>query len=210
MRWFRKRNEQKIECPHCGTVHTVEFCDYSNVYLDGVPQLPIKDLMRRFVFCSNCGLLYTSGIRETAKCVPTDAVYRTLYEKQYTDITEKKLYLLNLLYEPTYLPLFLAHHYYETHQGVRRTQALQQAQKYLSTHKDACVQELKSCGSLQFENTMMCYPEHRLVDVYRQLQEWDAASELIQQLRAGKVNNALTQYLDLQEELISKQNSDVQ
>lgn len=210
MRWFRKRNEQKIECPHCGAVHTVEFCEYDNVYLDGVPHIAIRDLMKRFAVCTKCGLLYTNGVREFAKCTPNDSVYRNLFEKQYNDITEKKLYLLNILYEPSYIPLFLAHHYRETHQGKRQQQALQQAKSYLLSHKDACVQELKSCGPLQFEVPMMCYPEHRLVDVYRQLQEWDAASELIQRLRAGKVNNALTQYLDLQEELISKQNSDVQ
>lgn len=210
MRLFKKSNTNTVECPHCGAKHQVEFLSYDNVCLDGMPKLPVSSLMKRFALCTKCGLLYTTGKHTPAKYAVTDEVYRNVFNMQYTDITEKKLCLLNTMYSPACIPLFLAHYYAETNQQEKRMQALQQAENYITSHRDGYVQELKSCGSLQFESVLLLFPEHRLIDVYRQMQNWDAATEQIQKIRAGKCNDALTKYLDFEESLITKQNSDVQ
>lgn len=213
MWFFKKGNTNTVECPHCGTKHTVEFLSYDNVCLDGMPKLPVKDLMKRFAVCSKCGLLYTTGKHTKANHAVTDEMYQNAFKMQYADITEKKLCLLNIMYTPACIPLFLAHYYAETHQENKRIQALQQAVDYIINHRDNYVQELHSCGDLTFEVEFLMQPEYRLVDLYRQMKEWDKATEQIEKLRntrGNDKNKQLLRYLEHEELLLQKQDHTIQ
>lgn len=203
---------KKYKCPVCGRPHMIEVEDSVGCYLDGVPAQSMESMMKMVALCTNCGVLYTtsklySHIDESTAWRSEE--YKQAVQREYRDITEKKLHLFEAMYHPMYMPLYYAHYYHEVGDMEQERKWLNIAIQNLETGED---DEEYNFDGLDFaayhvQGIFVLTPDLRLIDLYRRIGEFDKACQQIAAIKCTpeyECDNALMQYIEYQESLIAE------
>ncbi len=199
--------EQMMPCPKCGTMHKVVHWVDTYHYLDGMYQLGLEKWAQRYVICTSCGTLYGRGLAVSQEKVACQNV---------SEMSHAERVLLTLIDDDAYsAPLWEQRlpHVYAGIQHDKYLNALQKVAQNILSGKESPMR-LRECGKLQWQyGYLMMYPEVRLVDIYRQMGEWQKANEQIRMLRRTMHTDTpdeLKEYLKLEESLIQHQDSKIQ
>ena len=205
-----------VPCPYCGTVHQVT--KWTNTYhcLDGVHQLPIDKWAQRYVVCTTCGLLYGKAHNPLVANpnIMDDSTYRHL--SQSAEMSHEEKVVLMLIQEGTHTaPLWekLLPRVYADNDREKYLEALRQVEKNILAHKESSTRMVE-CGKLRWQyGAFGLHPEVRLVDIYRQMGEWEKANTQIASLRNREYfehPSEMFEYLALEEKLIKRHDSTIQ
>ena len=211
-----KMLKKQYKCPICKQKHMIEAEDDNRCYLDGVPFQAMETMMKMTAFCENCGILYTtsplySHIDEHASWRSEE--YKQAVQREYRDITEKKLHLFEAMYHPMYMPLYYAHYYHEVCDMEQERKWLNIAIQNIETGED---DEDYNFDGLDFaaypvQGIFALTPDLRLIDLYRRIGDFDKACQQIAAIKCTpeyECDNALMQYIEYQEALIADHNSE--
>jgi transcription elongation factor Elf1 len=208
---------KKYKCPVCGRPHMIEVEDGVGCYLDGVPAQSMESMMKMVALCTNCGVLYTTSklyahIDEPAAWRSEE--YKQAVQREYRDITEKKLHLFEAIYHPMYMPLYYAHYYHEVGDMEQERKWLNIAIQNIETGED---DEEYNFDGLDFtayhvQGMFALTPDLRLIDLCRRIGEFDKACQQIATIKCTpeyECDNALMQYIEYQEALIADHNTEM-
>jgi transcription elongation factor Elf1 len=208
---------KKYKCPVCGRPHMIEVEDGVGCYLDGVPAQSMESMMKMVALCTNCGVLYTTSklyahIDEPAAWRSEE--YKQAVQREYRDITEKKLHLFEAIYHPMYMPLYYAHYYHEVGDMEQERKWLNIAIQHIETGED---DEEYNFDGLDFtayhvQGMFALTPDLRLIDLCRRIGDFDKACQQIAIIKCTpeyECDNALMQYIEYQEALIADHNTEM-
>jgi transcription elongation factor Elf1 len=208
---------KKYKCPVCGRPHMIEVEDGVGCYLDGVPAQSMESMMKMVALCTNCGVLYTTSklyahIDEPAAWRSEE--YKQAVQREYRDITEKKLHLFEAIYHPMYMPLYYAHYYHEVGDMEQERKWLNIAIQHIETGED---DEEYNFDGLDFtayhvQGMFALTPDLRLIDLCRRIGDFDKACQQIATIKCTpeyECDNALMQYIEYQEALIADHNTEM-
>lgn len=205
-----------VPCPNCGTVHQVTKWTNTYHYLDGVHKIPIDKWAQRYVVCVKCGILY--GKAHNPLVINPKVMENTAYRclSQNTEMSHEEKVVLMLIQECAYnAPLWerLLPHVYAGKDAEKYIQALCQVERNILTHKERPARLLE-CGSLHWKYGWFgLYPEVRLIDIYRQMGEWEKAKQQIAYVRQKEYfeyPDQLFDYLKLENKLIKRRDNTIQ
>lgn len=205
-----------VPCPNCGTVHQVT--KWINTYhcLDGVHQLPIDKWAQRFAVCTKCGMLYSKAHNPlvTNPKVMDNPTYRGL--SRNTEMSHEEKVVLMLIQESAYnAPQWerLLPRVYVNKNSLKHMQALETIEQYILGGRDRPIR-MRECGIIAPQNQhCILHPIEKLVDIYRQMGEWEKALSLIKQLHKEQSTDTpdfQREYLKLEQHLIKKKNREIQ
>ena len=209
-------NNTKIQlaCPNCGKEHDLVFHNVTHLYLDCSPAIPMSQFAQRIVICTECGLVYF--LEDLWLLDPEGAVSQPEYQEalkaEYLNDAEKKLVLMELLYEFEFVPLYRAHLYRECNDTAKEQEWLNIAIKNIEDGVDTVVDAYtqQELHNLSFHGELYVSPEMRLIDLYRRTRQFDKAKEraesIIKSLNDSPEDAPCRAYLQRELNLIKKKN----
>ncbi len=219
MGFFKKESnvsKPTIKCPVCGQEHIVSVYNHDKLYLDGIPAIPISNIMEMWVECETCGLLYSpEQLTVDWELLRQSDEYQRAREKSYDSITERKLALLYALLHKSYVPMYSAHYYHEIGNKQKEQESINIITHAIQEGTYQAVYRFNIGNFVAMRNhrgPFTLTPKVLLVDLYRRTSQWDAALQQIEQLRTAEyvvTPYELFEYLKVEERLIKKHNNDL-